>query len=197
MSHRVFTWWRRFHTPRNLPKDQYWKGYSKLLQQIEWGEFEYDQLSEQTHLEEALFEIECDQIKEQYSYTWDPEVINEKVRDRRKLKNKRVTIMMERHLKREAELLKELKVALAEEFGMDQEFIGEYMETFDGTTRQLFYTLRAIANKRPIPTFEEIDLFPRSQPEWPRHILKDKDPTIKKVWNKVVKDRNIWNAYGN
>lgn len=197
MSYRIFTWWRRFHTPRNLPKDQYWKGYSKLLQRIEWGEFEYDQLSEQTHLEEALFEIESNQIQAEFSFARDPEVINEKIRDRRKLKNKRTSIMMERHLKHEAELLKELKMALAEEFGMDQEFIGEYMETFDGTTRQLFYTLRAIANKRLIPIFEEIDLLPRSQPEWPRHILKDKDPAIKKVWNKVVKNQNIWNAYRN
>ena len=197
MSHRVFTWWRRFHTPRNLPKDQYWKGYSKLLQRIEWGEFEYDQLSEQTHLEEALFELECAEIREQFSFARDPEVINEKIRDRRKLKNKRINIMMERHLKHEAEMLSQVATELAEEFEFDKEYVTDFMERFDGTTRQLYYTLRALYYNRPLPTLEEIDMVPRSQPEFPRHILKDRDPLIKKVWNKIVKERKIWNAYGN
>ena len=197
MSHRVFTWWRRFHTSRKLPKDLYWKGYSHLLQRIEFGEFEYDQLSEQTHLEEFLYQMECQEIKNEFSYTRDPEIIQEKIRDRRKLKNKRVGIMMEKHLKREAELLSQLRLELAEEFSLDVDYIREYMETFDGTTRQLFYVLRSISQDRTIPTFEQIDLFPRSQSEQPRHILKDRDPIIKRAWNNLVKERKIWNAYGN
>jgi hypothetical protein len=197
MSNRQFTWWRRFHTSRKLLKDLYWKGYSRLLQRIEFGEFEYDQLSEQTHLEELLYQMECQQIKNEFSYTRDPEIIQEKIRDRRKLKNKRVGIMMEKHLKREAELLSQLRLELAEEFSLDVDYIREYMETFDGTTRQLFYVLRSISQGRTIPTFEQIDLFPRSHSEQPRHILKDRDPIIKRAWNNLVKERKIWNAYGN
>ena len=141
MSNRQFTWWRRFHTSRKLLKDLYWKGYSRLLQRIEFGEFEYDQLSEQTHLEELLYQIECQQIKNEFSYTRDPEIIQEKIRDRRKLKNKRVGIMMEKHLKREAELLSQLRLELAEEFSLDVDYIREYMETFDGTTDIFMETL--------------------------------------------------------
>ena len=58
MSNRTFTWWRRFHSPIKLKKNQMWKGYPQLLQRIEFGEFEYCHLSEECLLEEELYKLE-------------------------------------------------------------------------------------------------------------------------------------------
>lgn len=195
MSYKVFTWWRRFHAPISMPKKMQWQGYSELLQRIEWGEFEYNQLSEQSHLEEVLFQNECDLIKLNFSHVRDPEIIEEKVRDRRKLKNKRVNIMLEQHMQQEGAMLHGLAVKLAKEFKIEIEYVKKYMEDFNGTTRQLFYTLKAFANNWQAPTFEEIDLIPRLHQEFPRHILKDRDPVLQKIWRGIVKERKIWNAY--
>jgi len=197
MSNKQFTWWRRFHTPPQLPQHKIWKGHSDLLQRIEWGEFEYNQLSEQSQLEHVIFKNESDKIKSELKYVRDPEIIEEKIRDRRKLKNKRVNIMLEHHLEQESKTLHHLVLKLASEFQLEVEYVKEYMETFDGTTRELYYTLWSIANKKHILTFEEIDRIPRCQPSFPRHVLKDRDPVIRQTWRKIVKDRKIWNAYGN
>jgi len=195
MSHRVFTWWRRFHTTIKLPKENKWKGYSELLQRIEWGEFEYDQLSEQTKLEERIFELECEQIKEELKRS-SQEAIDERIIERRKLKNKRIGIMMERHLIKEQETLNNLAEALSSEFSLDKEFVLEFVETFDGTTRHLYYALRAISQGRSIPTEDDLLKFPLSQPQQPRHILRREHRQYFPIWEQVVKRYKIWNAYG-
>lgn len=195
MSHRVFTWWRRFHTTLKLPKDQKWKGYSELLQRIEWGEFEYDQLSEQVKLEEKIFELECEQIRAEMHRS-NQDAIQDRIIDRRKLKNKRIAIMMEKHLKKEQETLNELAEALSSEFSIPKDEVLEFMETFDGTTRHLYYALRAKSQGRDMPTEDDIALWPRTQPEQPRHVLKHEHRKLKPIWAKVVKEHKIWNAYG-
>jgi hypothetical protein len=195
MSHRVFTWWRRFHTTRSLPKEQKWKGYSELLQRIEWGEFEYDQLSEQSKLEEKIFELECEEIRKELNRS-NEDVIQDRIFQRRKLKNKRIEIMMERHLKKEMETLSNLAQSLGDEFSLTKEEVLEFMETFDGTTRHLYYAIRAHSQGKPIPTEDDIALWPRTQPQQPRHIMKHEHRILFPIWEQVVKQYKIWNAYG-
>jgi hypothetical protein len=191
----VFTWWRRFHTPTKLPKDQKWKGYSELLQRIEWGEFECDQLGDHVKLEEKIFELECKDIEKELNRS-NYDAIQERIIDRRKLKNKRIAIMMEKHLKKEQELLADLTEALSNEFSILREDVLEFMETFDGTTRHLYYALRAISQGKSIPTEDDLLKYPRTQPEQPRHVLKHEHRKLWKVWQEVVKEHKIWNADG-
>lgn len=195
MSHRVFTWWRRFHTPTKLPKDQKWKGYSELLQRIEWGEFECDQLGDHVKLEEKIFELECEEIRKELNRS-NEDAIQDRIIDRRKLKNKRIGIMMEKHLKKEQELLADLAESLSNEFSILKDEVLEFMETFDGTTRHLYYALRAKSQGREIPTEDDIALWPRTQPEQPRHVLKHEHRKLWPIWAQVVKENKIWNAYG-
>lgn len=195
MSHRAFTWWRRFHTPVKLKKEQMWKGYSPLLQRIEFGEFEYCHLSEETLLEEELYRMEEAEIRSQMDRS-NEEAIMEKLVDRRKLKNKRVQIMMKNHLEKEHEILKELTNALSDEFKIGRDAVIEYMETFDGTTRQLYYALRAKSQGKKIPKNSDIDKYPKSFEMQPRHVLKHEHRKLYNIWKKVVKENNIWNAYG-
>ena len=166
MSHRAFTWWRRFHTPVKLPKDQKWKGYSELLQRIEWGEFECDQLGDHVKLEEKIFELECKEIERELNRS-NYDAIQERIVDRRKLKNKRIAIMMEKHLKKEQELLADLAESLSKEFSILKDEVLEFMETFDATTRHLYYALRAKSQGKPIPTEDDLLKYPRTQPEQP------------------------------
>lgn len=195
MSNRTFTWWRRFHSPVKLKKNQMWKGYPQLLQRIEFGEFEYCHLSEECLLEEELYRLEEIEIRKELTRS-DEEAIQEKLFDRRKLKNKRVKLMMQAHLKKEHEILKSLKENLCKEFNMSNEFINNFFDNFDGNTRQLYYALRAVYNKKPIPSNEDIDKYPRAFMQQPRHVLKHEHRGLNKVWKKVVKQNKIWNAHG-
>ena len=194
MSHRVFTWWRRFHTPIKLPKEAYWQAPSKLLQRIEFGEFDYVQLSEQVMLEEAIYEKECEEIRKELSRS-NEDAIQMKIYDRRKLKNKRVNVMMEKHLQQEQELLWELARALSDEFGMTNEFVTDYIENFEGDTRQLYYSLLAIANERPVLSLSEIDAIQRFHAPQPRHVIKHEHRKYKSLWREVVNANKIWNAH--
>lgn len=172
-----------------------WQGYSPLLQRIEFGEFEYCPLSEEALLEEEIYRLEEAKIRKEMERS-DEEAILEKLVDRRKLKNKRVQIMMKNHLEKEHEILRDLKENLCNEFQMSKEFMNDFFENFDGTTRQLYYALRAVSQKKPIPSNETIDKYPRAFAQQPRHILKHEHIKLYKTWKKVVKDNKIWNAYG-
>lgn len=195
MSFRQFTWWRRFHKTFKLPKDQKYQGYSDLLQRIEFGEYEPDQLGDQAKLEEVIFAKEVEQIRKDSPWSTDYD-LEDKIVDRRKLKNKRVAIMMEKHLQKEQELLYNLAQELSKEFHTPVDQIQDFMAEFDGTTRHLYFALRAIAHGKEIPTADQVDMTPRIHQQQPRHIMRKKETKYWKLWVKVVKDNKIWDAYG-
>ena len=192
---RQFTWWRRFHTTQKLKRSDYWKGYSKLLQEIEFGQWESDPLWEQSYLEEAVYEKKKQAYIEEKSYIRDKSSLEDVIRDFRKAKHKRTEIMRSRHCEAETKRLSELSEKLAEEFNLSQDYVKQYMETFDGTTRQLFYSLRAISQNREIPSNDTIDRYPRAFVEQPRHILKREHIGLKSLWKKVARERKIYGAY--
>tara|TARA_B110000037_G_scaffold97146_1_gene113866 strand:- start:806 stop:1399 length:594 start_codon:yes stop_codon:yes gene_type:complete len=191
MSSRMFTWWRRFHGGVKLPKNYLYKGASEFLQRIEFGEYEFNNLGREVHLEDAIHKAEIKRITEESPWLKE-DTLEEAIRDSRKQMNKRKDKIMSAHLKAEDLLLREIRNKLAEEFDLEHALIEKEMEEFDGTTRELYFHIKSIALDR---TFSA-DKQPRLIPEQPRHILKPKERKYAKLWVKLIKE-NKWQDFLN
>jgi hypothetical protein len=182
---KTFTWWRRFHSVVKLPKQALYKGAPELLQRIEFGEFEFNHLGREWYLEDKIFEQQINQLKID-----KPWLTEESLEDQtiyiRKLTNKRKNSIMKSHLEIEMSLLQLLKTELAKEFEMDSDEVREIMETFDGTTRELYLHLLSLKQGR---TYDP-EQIPRLFREQPRHILKPKERKYEKLWMEVIKERD-------
>lgn len=188
-----FTWWRRFYPTQKLDKGQFFKIGSKLLQRIEFGEFEFEPLSAETHLEEEIYRLKCEEIDQMEGYHKD--TLEEFKIVERKKKNKRVNVMLSHHLQWEHNRMIELRDKLVKEFSLDRTYVTDTIESFDGTTRELYFYLKAVKQDRQIKTSDEINLIPRMQYEQPRHILKHKQKVHNKTWQKIVSSDNPCIAY--
>jgi hypothetical protein len=182
---REFTWWRRFHGLVKIPKQHLYKGASELLQRIEFGEFEFNHLGREIYLEDKIFEWEVDEIKKD-----KPWITNISIEDQliyiRKKTNKRKAAIMQAHLEAESTLLHNLKLELAKEFNMDIEAIDVIMESFNGTTRELYFHLKSLILGKTY----DAEQIPRLIREQPRHILKPKERKWMPLWVEVIKERN-------
>lgn len=187
MSHKQFTWWRRFHSTRKL-KDLPWKGYSELIQRIDHGEYEWNHLGAEYHLENVIYQQELADLKLAISHK-SQDVIDDAAIDLRKKFSKRKNIILERHLIEEDKLLNELTDALAKEFEMQKEEVQAVMETFDGTTRHLYYHLQALRTGRALPTADQVELIIRTVEAQPRHLIKWTERQWLPLWQEVVADR--------
>jgi hypothetical protein len=192
---RQFTWWRRFWGVRKIPKKYLYKGASELLQRIEFGEFEVNNLGREIHLEDSIYEAEVKRIQKESPWLKD-ETLDEAIADARKQRNKRKTKMMEAHLKAEHLLLRDIMNKLAEEFNLDPEIVKNEMEEFDGTTRELYFHIKSIALNRLYDPNKQ----PRLILEQPRHILKPKERKYIVLWTKLIKKHDWreflnWNNY--
>jgi len=192
---RQFTWWRRFWGVRKIPKQYLYKGASELLQRIEFGEFEVNNLGREIHLEDSIYEAEVKRIQKESPWLKD-DTLEEAIADARKQRNKRKTKMMEAHLKAEHLLLRDIMTKLAEEFKIDPEIVKNEMEEFDGTTRELYFHIKSIALNRLYDPNKQQRLIP----EQPRHILKPKERKYVDLWMKLIKEHKWeqflnWNNY--
>lgn len=185
-----FTWWRRFWPTQKLAPQQFYKGGSKLLQRIEFGEFEFEPLSDEVHLEEEIYRLKCEEIDALEGY--HPKTLEEMKIVERKKKNKRVNVMLSHHLEWEQNRLNELVNQLVKEFKVTPEFVYDTMETFDGTTRELYFYVKAIAEGREPKTSEEILMIPQMQPTQQRHILKPKHKKYNSLWQKIVQNKEVY-----
>ena len=189
-----FTWWRRFYSTQKLDTKQMYKGASKLLQRIEAGEFEHDGLWEQSYLEDAILDYTMNEFVEK-----NPGVsqdLYEKVYvDNRKKKSKRVGVMRENHLKNETNMLYNLKNELAKEFGIEDDIVWNFIEEFDGTTRELYFAVKDLANGKPIRSAEATAQIPRLINQQPRHILKRANLKYLPLWRKIILKYNLHSAY--
>lgn len=166
---------------------------SELLQRIEFGEFEYDPLSEQSLLEPIIYELQVNEY-EAKSDRLSRDTKQDHIGYLRRQKNKRMNIMVEKHLEREHNTLNALSHALAKEFDISYERVNEIMETFDGTTRHLYFYIQAVVNGRALPDAEDVQMIPRIMPEQPRHMLKEGEHKWLAAWLKLVEERKIWGA---
>jgi hypothetical protein len=192
---RQFTWWRRFWGVRKIPKQYLYKGASELLQRIEFGEFEVNNLGREIHLEDSIYEAEVKRIQKESPWLKE-DSLEEAIADARKQRNKRKTKMMEAHLKTEHLLLRDIMNKLAEEFNLDPEIVKNEMEEFDGTTRELYFHIKSIALNRLYDPNKQQRLIP----EQPRHILKPKERKYVDLWMKLIKEHKWeqflnWNNY--
>jgi len=192
---RQFTWWRRFWGVRKIPKQYLYKGASELLQRIEFGEFEVNNLGREIHLEDSIYEAEVKRIQKESPWLKE-DTLEEAIADARKQRNKRKTKMMEAHLKTEHLLLRDIMNKLAEEFNLDPEIVKNEMEEFDGTTRELYFHIKSIALNRLYDPNKQQRLIP----EQPRHILKPKERKYVDLWMKLIKEHKWeqflnWNNY--
>lgn len=188
---REFTWWRRFHGVRKIPKNRLYKGASELLQRIEFGEYEFNHLGREVYLEDKIFELKSNQIKEESPWL-KGETLAEKLEYDRKQRNKRKAVIMKAHLETEDKLLIKLAKELSSEFGLNTEDVRELMETFDGTTRELYFKCMSIAIEQGIVA----DKMQRFFNEQPRHILKPKEQKYMPIWIELIKEHK-WQSYLN
>lgn len=188
---RQFTWWRRFGGVVKLPNKYIYKGASELLQRIEFGEYEFDHLGREVYLEDRIYEAKLEAVKKERPWL-EGESLNEAMEYERKQYNKRKAVMMKNHLEIEQKLLWKLADELATEFKMDKDDVSELMETFDGTTRELYFKCMSISIGKEI----DPEKMQRFFPEQPRHILKPKERKYAKLWIELVKERK-WQRFLN
>ena len=191
---REYTWWRRFHSVQRIPKEYLYKGASELLQRIEFGEFEHDHLGREVYLEEKIYDYKEAKLLEEKPWL-QGESLREAMEYDRRLYKKRQNTMLKKHYEIEDGLLYKLAEALAKDFEMDIDSVKETMETFDGTTRQLWFFLLCQKTGREY-SHEWVDSIPRLFKEQPRHILKPKERKYTKLWIELVKERG-WQHFLN
>jgi hypothetical protein len=182
---KTFTWWRRFHGVVKLPKQALYKGAPELLQRIEFGEFEFNHLGREWYLEDKIYGLKVDQLKADKPWLTD-DSLEDQVVYIRKQSNKRKNAIMKAHLEIETGLLYQLKQELAKEFKMEPERVGQIMESFDGTTRELYFQLMSITQGRTY----DAEQIPRLIREQPRHILKPKERKYAELWIQLIKERD-------
>jgi len=188
---RQFTWWRRFGGTVKLPKKYLYKGASELLQRIEFGEYEFDHLGREIYLEDKIYEAKVEAIKKEKPWL-KGETLTEALEYDRKQYNKRKAVMMKKHLENEQVLLWKLAEELSKEFNIPKDDVSELMETFDGTTRELYFKCMSIATGKDIDPSKMQRFFQ----EQPQHILKPKERKYIKLWMELVKERN-WQRFLN
>lgn len=188
---RQFTWWRRFGGTVKLPKKYLYKGASELLQRIEFGEYEFDHLGREIYLEDKIYEAKVEAIKKEKPWL-KGETLTEALEYDRKQYNKRKAVMMKKHLENEQVLLWKLAEELSKEFNIPKDDVSELMETFDGTTRELYFKCMSIATGKVIDPSKMQRFFQ----EQPQHILKPKERKYIKLWMALVKERN-WQRFLN
>ena len=188
---RQFTWWRRFWGTRKMPKQMLYKAASEFLQRIEFGEYEVDNLGREYHLEDAIYEEFCTNLRKEKPWI-KQDAFDEQTRDFRKQQHKRKQLIMKAHLEREAKLLNEIRNKLVEEFEVSPDLVEAEMEKFDGTTRELYFHIKSIALGRKFDPEKQ----PRLIEEQPRHILKPKERKYTHLWVKLIKE-NKWQPFLN
>lgn len=188
---RQFTWWRRFWGTRKMPKQMLYKAASEFLQRIEFGEYEVDNLGREYHLEDAIYEEFCTNLRKEKPWI-KQDAFEEQTRDFRKQQHKRKQLIMKAHLEREVKLLNEIRNKLVEEFEVSPDLVEAEMEKFDGTTRELYFHIKSIALGRKFDPEKQ----PRLIEEQPRHILKPKERKYTHLWVKLIKE-NKWQPFLN
>jgi hypothetical protein len=126
-----FYWWRRWKSHQYLPVR---KG---LLARIQNGDFEYSQLFDWAKYEMKYKQDELDQFVKEYKGKDDPKT-DELYRDIERRYQKRYNKLFEDAHEVENRHLESLAEALGKEFKVNKKKIKTIMETFGGTTEELY-----------------------------------------------------------
>ena len=126
-----FYWWRRWKSHQYLPVK---KG---LLARIQNGDFEYSQLFDWAKYEMKYKQDELDEFVKNYQGKDDPKT-DELYRDIERRYQKRYNKLFEDAYLVEIRHLEGLAEALGREFKVDKKKVKTIMETFGGTTEELY-----------------------------------------------------------
>ena len=162
------------------------QGASQLIQKIEAGEFDIDHLFLEAKLEDAIFEKEVEVIKSQVMFKrYSKDTQEDLIANMRKKSFKRKEIIMSKHIQSEYNIIELLYSELCKEFDLERDYLIAFIDNFNGTLRELYYTLRAASRNKKI-TKEEIDLIPRYFKEIPRHYLKNECLKYEDAWKQIM-----------
>jgi len=125
-----FYWWRRFKSHRNLPYK------APLIDKIRNGDFEYPELFQ--HAEWELQWMKEDMEKFIAEYKGYEPTSDSRYYDIEMRYRKRYNLLIEDAVKVEQDRLTRLVEHLSKKFSIHKDLIREWMETFDGTTEQLY-----------------------------------------------------------
>jgi len=126
-----FYWWRRYRSHKSLP-------YSKgLIDKIRNGDFEYPVLFEYADWELQWMQQDLDAFITTYKGNQDPKT-DSLYMDIEKRYRKRYNLLREDGDRVERDRLGRLVESLSKKFSIDKHIIKERMETFDGTTEELY-----------------------------------------------------------
>ena len=126
-----FYWWRRWKSHQYLPVR---KG---LLARIQNGDFEYPELFDWAKYEMKYKQDELDQFVKNYKGNDDPKT-DTLYRDIERRYQKRYNKLFEDAYQVENRHLEGLAEALGKEFKVDKKKVKTIMETFGGTTEDLY-----------------------------------------------------------
>jgi len=126
-----FYWWRRFRSHKSLP---YRTG---LIDKIQNGDFEYPVLFEQADWELQWMQQDLDAFITTYKSNQDPKT-DSLYMDIERRYRKRYNLLREDGDKVERDRLGRLVESLSKKFSIHKHTIKEWMETFDGTTEELY-----------------------------------------------------------
>ena len=126
-----FYWWRRWKSHQYLPVR---KG---LLARIQNGDFEYPELFDWAKYEMKYKQDELDQFVKEYKGNDDPKT-DTLYRDIERRYQKRYNKLFEDAYEVEIRHLEGLAEALGKEFKVDKKKVKTIMETFGGTTEDLY-----------------------------------------------------------
>ena len=136
-----FYWWRRFKSHKSLPYR------ASLIDKIRNGDFEYPKLFE--HAEWELQWMEEDQKKFIKDYKGFDPTSDRLYHDIESRYRKRYNLLIEDGDKVERDRLQRLKEQLSKKFNINKDLISKWMETFDGTTEQLYDYCAEYKNMNP------------------------------------------------
>ena len=125
-----FYWWRRFKSHKSLPYK------ASLIDKIRNGDFEYPILFE--HADWELQWMEQDKKAFVKEYKGNDYIQDSLYHDIERRYRKRYNLLIEDGDKVERDRMQRLKEALSKKFDINKELINKWMETFDGTTEQLY-----------------------------------------------------------
>jgi hypothetical protein len=126
-----FYWWRRYRSHKSLP-------YSKgLIDKIRNGDFEYPVLFEHADWELQWMQQDLDKFITDYKGNQDPKT-DSLYMDIEKRYRKRYNLLREDGDRVERDRLGRLVESLSKKFSIHKHNIKEWMETFDGTTEELY-----------------------------------------------------------
>ena len=134
-TYNKFMWWRRYQSRQTKPENSTF--YDKIMN----GDFETSDYYYQAEHENYLLEDTVKDIKH-----YDDKVSHISMF---RARHKR---LMEDYEKEETEILRKLKLEFKKVFKIPKEDLEKIMETFDGTTLDLYIYIKDLVKKNNIPS---------------------------------------------